>query len=236
MKLFNHEPHEPTRKNENELNVRDGSCGSWLNKTAMVHVGGSVPEKRWGSANYAALCERLTKDFGMHCVLVGDHRDAITARDVVQKFKHGEHGGHGEENGEWGMENEELKNLKSKNLKSKILSSVSSVLNSPVDTCGTLSLRQIAELSRTATLFVGPDSGIGHIANAVGAPCVIRFGPSDPLKWGPENGRAVRYNVPCGPCAIFGCNKPCKVYTCMMSITVDAVVDAIRELMKGKQQ
>jgi len=185
------------------------------NHLAMIHIGGSVPEKRWGSVNYAALCERLTKEFGMNCVLVGDHRDAATARDIVQNFKHREHRGH----------REEFENLNPN-------PSVSSVVN----ICGTLSLRQIAELSRTATLFVGPDSGIGHIANAVGAPCVILFGPSDPLEWGPEKGRAVRVNVPCGPCAIFGCNKPCKVYTCMKSITVDAVVDAIRELMKGKQQ
>ena len=57
------------------------------------------------------------------------------------------------------------------------------------------------------------------------------FGPSDPAKWGPgEQGRVVRHRVPCGPCAIFGYNKPCRIYACMAGITVESVLQAVASL------
>jgi len=39
--------------------------------------------------------------------------------------------------------------------------------------------------------YVGNDSGISHLAAALGIPSVVLFGPSDPAVWGPR-GRAVR--------------------------------------------
>ena len=36
-------------------------------------------------------------------------------------------------------------------------------------------------------IFVGHDSGISHVAAAVGAHCVLLFGPSDPAVWAPVN-------------------------------------------------
>jgi ADP-heptose:LPS heptosyltransferase len=39
--------------------------------------------------------------------------------------------------------------------------------------------------------YVGNDSGISHLAAALGLPSVVLFGPSDPAVWGPR-GRAVR--------------------------------------------
>jgi heptosyltransferase-2 len=46
-----------------------------------------------------------------------------------------------------------------------------------------------AVLSRCA-LFVGHDSGISHLAAAVGIPCLLLFGPTKPDVWAPAN-RAV---------------------------------------------
>lgn len=43
-----------------------------------------------------------------------------------------------------------------------------------------------AALSR-CTLFVGHDSGISHLAAAVGIPTVLLFGPTDPAVWAPAN-------------------------------------------------
>ena len=37
------------------------------------------------------------------------------------------------------------------------------------------------------SLFVGHDSGISHIAAAVGAQCILLFGPTDPAIWAPAN-------------------------------------------------
>lgn len=41
------------------------------------------------------------------------------------------------------------------------------------------------------SLYAGNDSGVSHLAAASGCPCVVLFGPTDPLLWGPV-GPAVR--------------------------------------------
>lgn len=41
-------------------------------------------------------------------------------------------------------------------------------------------------LGRT-TAFLGHDSGISHLAAACGVPCLLFFGPTDPLTWAPRN-------------------------------------------------
>lgn len=51
--------------------------------------------------------------------------------------------------------------------------------------CGSLTLSQTADLIAGSTLFVGPDTGITHIAAATGVPTIALFGPSNPVKWGP---------------------------------------------------
>ena len=44
------------------------------------------------------------------------------------------------------------------------------------------------------TIFIGHDSGISHLAAAVGAKSIVLFGPSDPAVWAPlnENARVIR--------------------------------------------
>jgi ADP-heptose:LPS heptosyltransferase len=53
----------------------------------------------------------------------------------------------------------------------------------------TTSILDLAELIRSARLFVGCDSGPLHLASAVGAPSVALFGPKDPRTYGPYNPR-----------------------------------------------
>ena len=48
-------------------------------------------------------------------------------------------------------------------------------------------LRSLAGLLRHADLFVGNDSGPGHIAAAVGTPTLTMFGPTDAETWGPRH-------------------------------------------------
>ena len=46
-------------------------------------------------------------------------------------------------------------------------------------------------------LFLGHDSGISHFAAAVGTPCVLLFGPTDPAMWAPpgDHVRVIRQGV-----------------------------------------
>ena len=56
---------------------------------------------------------------------------------------------------------------------------------------GSLRLCDIAELLSHCVLYVGVDTLVSHMASASGAPTVVLFGPSNPLRWGPwPNGHA----------------------------------------------
>lgn len=48
------------------------------------------------------------------------------------------------------------------------------------------SLPDLARLLAGACLYVGPDSGVTHLAAALGAPTLAAFGPTDPREWGPR--------------------------------------------------
>ena len=48
-----------------------------------------------------------------------------------------------------------------------------------------LELPTVAAIARLASAFVGNDSGVSHLAAAVGAPGVVIFGPTDPARWRP---------------------------------------------------
>jgi heptosyltransferase-3 len=49
----------------------------------------------------------------------------------------------------------------------------------------TLPLPELARRLAGCGLFLGHDSGVSHLAAAVGTPCVLLFGPSDPAIWAP---------------------------------------------------
>ncbi|MEP6956897.1 MAG: glycosyltransferase family 9 protein, partial [Chthoniobacterales bacterium] len=49
------------------------------------------------------------------------------------------------------------------------------------------SLPVVAAVLARCGMFIGHDSGISHIAAAIGTPCVLLFGPTDPRVWAPSN-------------------------------------------------
>lgn len=77
-----------------------------------------------------------------------------------------------------------------------------------------LPLVQLAALLQRSTAYLGNDSGITHLAAALGLPTVAIFGPTDPAIWGPR-GPEVRILYeksscsPCSPEARSGCSRPC---------------------------
>ena len=74
-------------------------------------------------------------------------------------------------------------------------------------------LGALADWLAGARVFVGNDSGITHLAAAVGAPVVALFGPTDPRVWAPPGAKVIRGNP-------------------MTAITVDVVHRAVIDLLR----
>ena len=71
----------------------------------------------------------------------------------------------------------------------------------PVLVARHLALPHLAALLARSRLFIGHDSGISHLAAAVGAPCLLLFGPTDPAVWAPANPRVKVLAAPHGDLA-----------------------------------
>ncbi|MEY2561500.1 MAG: heptosyltransferase [Verrucomicrobiota bacterium] len=67
----------------------------------------------------------------------------------------------------------------------------------PVKFARNLPLPHLAALLEN-TIFLGHDSGISHIAAAVGPRCVLLFGPTDPAIWAPANKNVTVIRAPDG--------------------------------------
>lgn len=119
---------------------------------------------------------------------------------------------------------------------------------------GKLSLSQLTELIENAALFIGPDTGITHLAAATGVPTVALFGPTDPRKWAPwpvgyaENsspfvsrGSQRVNNVflvqgvderACVPCQLEGCDRNRQSHAaCLDQLSSEKVIEMISRLV-----
>jgi hypothetical protein len=64
---------------------------------------------------------------------------------------------------------------------------------------GALFIPDLLELARFlagAGAYIGNDSGITHLAAALGVPTIALFGPTDPAVWGPRGKRVRILNEP----------------------------------------
>ena len=97
-------------------------------------------------------------------------------------------------------------------------------------------LDSVAAMLAGADCFIGCDSGLAHMAVAVGTPTVVLFGPSDERKWGHQSGphQVVRESLSCSPCAMFGYYKRCQTLACMKQISVDDVLRAVDRVMAAR--
>jgi predicted lipopolysaccharide heptosyltransferase III len=97
-----------------------------------------------------------------------------------------------------------------------------------------LSLLDLAALLKRSHLFIGNDSGPGHIAAAVQCPTVTLFGSTYPHIWRPLNpdGEVVFKNVPCCGCRQETCIRP--EANCMDLIEVEEVWEKVTKLLKQR--
>ena len=101
-----------------------------------------------------------------------------------------------------------------------------------VTLAGRTSLPVQAALCARAAVVVSNDSGMAHLAGAVGAPTVAIFG-STASAWTAPLGprvRVVQRPPVCAPCF----RKTCRIgYGCLVAITVDDVLHAMASLAEG---
>ena len=101
-------------------------------------------------------------------------------------------------------------------------------------------LRTFAALVERFDVFVTGDTGPMHVAHAVGTPNVAIFGPSDPVRYGPDDrfqGRiVVRQPVYCSPCNMIRrppreCSKA-TAPDCIAGIAVGRVEEAVHRFLR----
>ncbi|RKP44947.1 glycosyltransferase family 9 protein [Trinickia fusca] len=117
---------------------------------------------------------------------------------------------------------------------------------------GQLTLGETAETIRRAKLYIGPDTGVTHIAAACGTPTLALFGPSNPVRWGPWpdrwpagdapwplQGSGRRGNVyllqgegACVPCKLEGCDRYVDSFSeCLTGLETRRVIAAAADLL-----
>lgn len=98
-----------------------------------------------------------------------------------------------------------------------------------VDLSGRTGLFELGALVEAARLVVCNDTGISHVAAALGTPSVVVSSGGEVARWRPLDARRHRVlwrDVPCRPCAHDVCPS---AHECALAVSTDAVVEAARD-------
>jgi len=91
-----------------------------------------------------------------------------------------------------------------------------------------LTMQALCGVLTRALAVVGPDTGVVHLAAALGTPTVSFWGPSASWRSAPlgEHHRHIESNPHCGPCF----KRTCGAFICMDMIDANDIITAIYEL------
>jgi hypothetical protein len=92
---------------------------------------------------------------------------------------------------------------------------------------GEPSLRETAEVMASAGVVVGNDSGLSHIAAAVGTPTIMLFGPTPHESLGlmPPNVKVLRGGLACEPCWFRDRFRACgRNIECLSTLSLEVVI------------
>ncbi len=98
-----------------------------------------------------------------------------------------------------------------------------------------LDLAGLAALVSRANLYIGNDSGVTHMAAALGIPTVALFGPSDVQRWRPQGKQVfvLKHEIECAPCSA-ATMKSCGHRSCLRALRPAEVIERLRELWEHR--
>lgn len=101
-----------------------------------------------------------------------------------------------------------------------------------IDVAGRTNLKEAISLIARCALFVSNDSGLMHVAGALGIPLVAIFGSTNPVTTAPLGAKSVviHHAVACSPCLKPVCPTD---FRCMERIGVDEVATAAEKLLES---
>lgn len=129
--------------------------------------------------------------------------------------------------------------------------------NRAINLAGKMGLGALGYLLSRATLYVGTDTAVTHMAAALGVPTVALFGPSNPVKWGPwprayigngspwqmrgsgcvGNVYLVQGEKHCVPCLLEGCDRHVgSLSDCLQQMPASRVIDAAKSVLESGHQ
>ncbi|HSL76446.1 MAG TPA: glycosyltransferase family 9 protein [Candidatus Limnocylindrales bacterium] len=111
---------------------------------AVIHAGGSRPDRRWPAQRFAEVADTLASD-GLGILLTGTVGEADVTAAVARTMHAG-----------------------------------------AADLAGRTSLGALAGLVEAAHIVVTNDTGVSHLAAAIGSDSVAVFSASDPARWAPR--------------------------------------------------
>jgi heptosyltransferase-3 len=115
----------------------------------------------------------------------------------------------------------------------KVIDEVRAHSRAPLAGFTNLSLPELTALASRAAIFIGNDSGVAHVAAAVGAPQVVVFGSSNVAHWRPwasAPAEVVREELPCAPCPGYTCAE-FGAPECIRRVPAERVVAAVERVL-----
>lgn len=121
-----------------------------------------------------------------------------------------------------------------KNDISAITSIQKSIPFTTYSSAGELNLSALAALTKSATLYIGNESGPLHIAALSNIPCLGLFGPGEPYVFYPygKKSAVLHHILPCNPCNQINCIYP--ENPCIGRISLQEVKDKIVAMINSE--
>ena len=107
---------------------------------------------------------------------------------------------------------------------------INNIAGEKINIAGKFALRDIPEIGKYADFALSMCTGPLHILSTVHKlPIIALYGPSDPVRWAPQNAIVVQSTLPCVPCLNWSkCSKPIG-QRCMDEIKFERVQNIIAQ-------